>query len=145
MARRVITLKGSPIINEDGIASAAIVPGQFVDGVSSLAPGPSANGPGRNIALERDERGQDIDAAYASGEVVKNGSFMPGQRAYVFLASGQNVAENVFLQHGGSGLLIAQTSTNPRIGRSLEALDTTGDQSAALGPAFSTRIRVEIY
>ena len=145
MARRVITLKGHPIINEEGSASAAVTPGQFVDGVSSIAPGPSANGPGRNIALERDERGQDIDTAYASGEAVKVGSFSPGQRAYVFLASGQNIAENAFLQHGGTGLLIAHTSTNPRIGRALEAVNTTGDQSAATGPSFSTRIRVEIY
>ncbi len=142
MARRVISLRGTPIRNEEGAATAAITPGQMVDGVTSLAPGPSSGGPGRNYALERDERGQDIDEAYAIGDTVKLGAFSPGMRVYTWLASGQNIAENAFLMAGGSGLLIAHTGTNTQSGRALEAVNNTGGST---GPSGAARIRLEVY
>lgn len=134
MARRVIALLGRPELNEDGAADEAITPGHLVDGVTIIGKHATANGPGRSFALERDERGQGIDVAYASGDYVKVGAFAGGMRVYAWLKSGENVAADAYLGSQGDGTLKAWAS-GPYLGRSLEAVNAT---------AGDTRIRVEV-
>lgn len=121
--KRVVTLKGHPQINEDGVATGAITPGYLVQGVSSVAVHSSAGGnTPRAIALERDELGTGIDSTYAgsnsgtgspnyaSGDTVKVGVFAPGQRFVGWIASGQTIAENGQVESAGDGTFRAHSS-----------------------------------
>lgn len=138
MARRVIALLGKPIINEDGVASAAITPGHLVEGVTSVAKFSTAGGPApRTFALERDELGDDIDVDYAADDNVKVGSFAPGMRVNALIASGENISEDQWLEPSDDGTLRAQ-SAGTRIARALEAVDNSAGPSEA-------RIRVEVF
>jgi hypothetical protein len=145
MERRVITLRGQPIQNEDGVASAVIKPGYLVDGVLSVAAHAVAAGAcPRTFALERDELGAGIDDTYRGigtissdyqiGDTVKIGSFAPGMRVFAFVASGQNISINARLESAGDGTLRAFGS-GTIIGRALETL------GAVTG---LTRCRVEV-
>jgi hypothetical protein len=92
------------------------------------------------VALERSELGKDIDDDYAIGDYVKAATLAPGDRAYMLLASGVNVAKGAYLTGDTAGLL---TSTNVaagvRLARALESVDTSGS-----APVAGTRIRVEV-
>lgn len=136
MARKAIVLLGQPVLNEDGAAATAITPGHLVSGVTTIHKfGTAAAAAARTFALERDELGKEITVDYATNDYVKVGSFAPGQRVYAWLASGQNVAADSFLEAAGAGQLRAY-SAGVRIGRALEAVNAT---SAA------ARIRMEVY
>jgi hypothetical protein len=136
MARRVITLKGVPHLDEDGAAGVAITPGHLVQGVATIQLHASAGGvAAKRFALERDERGDDIDTAYAVGDYVKVGSYSAGDRVYPFLASGENVAADSFLESNGDGTLRAYAA-GEIVGRALEAVNASGGV---------TRIRIEVF
>jgi hypothetical protein len=134
--KRKVILKGCPIINEDGVASAAVKPGYLVKGVSTIAHQTSTTKVPKAVALERDELGQGIDntyqnsgtgsAYYASGDTVKVAVFAAGMEATVFLASG-NYSEDDLLESAGDGTL-QEGSTNPiaRMKESLGLLTTGG-------------------
>jgi hypothetical protein len=145
MAKRVIILRGEPLVNEDGVASAAIKPGYLVDGVLSIAPHASAGGEcPRTFALDREEMGAGIDdthritptvsSDYAIGDTVKVGSFAPGMRVNALIASGQNITINDRLESAGNGTL-RKFAAGVILGR---ALETTGAVTAL------TRLRTEI-
>ena len=147
MAPRVVTLMGTPVINEDaGLALEAITPGYLIQapvaGVSKQTTADLAVPP--MFALERVELGRGIDdslgvgdagsADYAIGETVKVGTFSPGDRVYTFIASGQTIVKDDQLDSAGDGTLQSLAGTAP-MARALEAVTATvGD----------TRIRVEI-
>lgn len=148
MARRVIVLLGTPVLNEDDAAAEAITPGHLVtfDGSGNLIKHNQAGkNAARTFALERDEMGQDIDDAYGVGDQVKVGSFGPGDRVYAFIASGQNLAKGDFMESDGAGRLrkdatdaaTDDTQRQATIGRAYEAVNN----SAGPGDA---RIRVEL-
>jgi hypothetical protein len=137
MARKVIALLGQPIINEDGVAGSALVPGMLVSGVSTInVHAAAAANCARAFALERDELGKGIDTAYAIGDTVKVGVFHGGQRVYAFIASGQNIAEGGLLESAGDGTLAAN-SAGVVLARALEAVNNSA------GPG-NARIRAEI-
>jgi len=144
--KRVITLKGDPLINEDGVATAAIKPGYLVDGVLSVAPHASAGAAcPRTFALERSELGAGIDntyqvlgtvsSDYAIGDTVKIGSFKQGERVLAWIASGQNITINARLESAGDGTLKVYSS-GVIIGRALESVNATA--------VVRANIRVEI-
>lgn len=139
MARRVIILKGDPVIHEDEVAVSAITPGHLLE-LTPTGVQPNSDDAANVVpafALERDEVGRDIDQPYAVGDVVKVGVFSAGHRAYAFLASGQNVAKGAYLTGNTAGeLTSASVSATVRTARALEAVDN----SAGANP----RIRVEI-
>ena len=112
MARRVIILRGDPIINEDEVALEAITPGHLIEltttGVQKNTDDAANVAP--QFALERDEVGRDIDTAYAAGDVVKAATFAKGQRVYAFLASGQNVTKGAYLSGNTAGELTSTGS-----------------------------------
>jgi len=129
--KRVIVLRGEPIINEDGVASATIKPGHLVDGVTSVAPHAVAGGLcQRTFALERDEMGAGVDdshksvyapaANYAVGDTVKIGSFAPGMRVNVRCAAGVNIVAGDKLESAGDGTL-RKFTTGVILARSLES------------------------
>jgi hypothetical protein len=113
---RSVTLKGCPQVTEEYTASATVKPGYLVDGFDTVAhQGTAAADTPRRFALERDELGAGVDntyqgsgtpsAYYASGDVVKVGSFAPGMRVLAFVASGQDISVGEFLESAGDGTL----------------------------------------
>ena len=137
MARRTVTLMGNPAVNEDGgLALEAILPGYLlqtpVAGISKQTTADVAVPP--LVALERDELGRGIDdslgvgaagsAAYAIGETVKIGSFAPGMRAQLWVASGQNVVIDEQMDSAGDGTIQTLVGTAPMC-RCLEAVNAT--------------------
>jgi hypothetical protein len=136
--KRSVILKGSPEVNEDGVASATVKPGYLVKGVSTVAHQTSTTKVPKAFALERDELGQGIDnskqgsgtgsAFYASGDKVKVGVFYAGCEVTAFVASG-NYTEDDLLESAGDGTLV-EGSTNP-IARIKESLGSVVAVTAA--------------
>lgn len=153
MRSRVIKLLGQPLQNETGTAGEVIKPGHLVKGVATILKqtASSAVPVPRNFALEREELGKGIDdtyahyagaSAYAVGDTVKVGHFGPGMRVNALIASGQNIAEDAFLESAGDGTLKVRAS-GTAVGRAMEAVDnSTGTGTAGAGDAF---ISVELY
>ncbi len=133
MARRVITLLGQPIVTEDGVAGEAITPGMLVEGQTTIMKHSGGTVKSTRFALEREEMGKDIDTDYAVDDVVKVGTFKPGERVNALVASGVNVAADVELESAGDGTLQALT-TGVAIGRAVEAVNATA----------LTRLRTEL-
>lgn len=144
--KRQVTLRGTPIINEEGAAGVAIKPGYLVDGVSTIVPHATAAGNcPRTFALERDEMGVGIDSTYtqantgvgspdyAIGDTVKVGAFHPGCQVVAWLASGQTITENQRLESAGNGTLRA-IAAGVILARAMEAVTATA----------LTKIRVEV-
>ena len=144
--KRSVVVRGVPIVNEDGVASAQVKPGYLVDGVTSIAHQAvaGANTP-RAFALERSELGTGIDntfqgqgtgsAFYASGDTVKVATCAPGDEVTAFLASGYGVAVNGKVQAHGDGTLRPLEGSNTPLGVSLDAV--TGGSTV---PAIRVRI-----
>lgn len=134
-SKNVIRLLGHPVYNEDGAATEAITPGMLTEGVSSIAKNTSTTVGPVAVALEREEMGLGIDDDYAIGDYVKVGVFARGERFLGILASGQDVAEGELLASAGDGTLAPTATPADAIGRSMEAIVTTG---------ATARIRVEV-
>jgi len=110
-ASKVVVLQGYPILNEHGVAAAAIKPGMLVQGVATLTPHSAASGrAARTFALERDEMGDGIATDYAIGDVVKVGSFSPGDVVNAIVASGAVIANGSLLESNGDGTLKVGTT-----------------------------------
>jgi len=142
MARNVIALLGCPMVSEEKVAIEAIIPGHLLEVVASGVKKQTddAANVAPIFALERDELGNGIDDAYAIGDVVKMGTFKPGDRVYGWLASGQNVAEGDYLTGTTAGLLTkTSVAASVRLAKAVESVDTTGS-----APVAGTRIRAEI-
>lgn len=132
MAKKVIALLGQPIYNEDVKAAEAIMPGHLVnyDGSGNLVKHADADAAAaRTFALERDELGNGIDVAYATGDAVKVGSFHQGQRVYAFIASGVNAAKGTLLESKGDGTL--ETGSGVKLARAVEAVNNSAGPGAA--------------
>jgi hypothetical protein len=128
--KRSVILKGCPEILDEGVANAQVKPGYLVKGIGTIAHQSGTGWVPRALALERSELGAGIDnskqgsgtdsAYYASGDTVKVAVFDSGDEATVFVASGQNIAEDDYLQSAGDGTF-SEGSTNP-IARAMETL-----------------------
>jgi hypothetical protein len=134
--KRTVILRGHPIENEDGVASVAIKPGYLVEGVTSVRPHSTAAGAAAMaIALEKSEMGTGIDSTYvgvgagspdyAIGDKVKLGVFAQGQRFVGWIASGQNISEDQFLESAGNGTFRAH-GAGVILSRALEAGNALG-------------------
>jgi hypothetical protein len=134
--KRKIVVKGEPVYNEDGVASAEIKPGYLVAGHASLAHN-TAQGADipRQFAVEREELGRGIDntrqglgtgsAYYASGDVVKVAVCYPGCEVTAFVNSGVQVADGDLLTAANDGTLEAVGGGDFPIAQALEAIDVT--------------------
>lgn len=148
--KRTVVLRGLPRYNEYGKASEAIKPGYLVKGVSAVAKQTQTGRVPCSVAVEREELGGSIDdtylvtgdgapaAAYASGDQVKVAAFEGGDEATLRIASGQNIAEDDYLESAGDGTVrkaaAASITSGTFIARSLE---TTG------AVAVETLLRVQ--
>ncbi len=106
--KRNVIMRGTPEVNEYGVAQEAIKPGYLVKGVSSVSRQDAA---GTKVpvalALERREFGAGIDdtyqgfdtpsAFYASGDQIRVAVLDAGDEALVFVASGSTVNEDTLL------------------------------------------------
>ena len=138
MARTKVLLKGTPNIDEQGVANAVITPGMLCsEAAGVVAPHSTANGPGRLYALERDELGNEVTDDYASGDSVKLHSAKPGDRIYAIIASGQNITAGGYMGAAADGTVKAYAS-GTHIGRALESVNNSAGPSTA-------RIRIEVY
>lgn len=121
--KRSVLLQGHPVINEDGQAGATIVPGYLVKGVTTINPHSTAGGAASlTIALEREELGTGIDSTYAGtntgtgspnyavGDQVKVAALAPGHRFVGYIASGQSITEDNFLESAGDGTFRVHSS-----------------------------------
>lgn len=136
--KRTIVLRGCPEVNEYGKATEQVKPGYLVKGVTSIAKQTSTGWVPRALALERSELGTGIDNAhqgqstvsayYASGDQVKVGVFDSGDEATVFVASGQNITEDDYLESAGDGTF-KEGTTNP-VARALETLGAVTVETA---------------
>ena len=127
---KVVVLQGYPILNEHGVAGAEITPGMLVAGVTVITPHAGGRA-ARTFALERDEMGVGIDEPYAVGDVVKVGSFSPGDVVNALVVSGA-VQAGDFVESNGDGYVKAG-NTAP-VGRAVENQIEGSD-----------RLAVEIY
>lgn len=135
--KRSIKLRGTPEVNEYGVAGEAIKPGYLVKGVTTVLKATSTTQRLAAVALERDELGRGIDdtyrsyagaAAYAAGDRVKVAVFKSGEEALMYVPSGQNIAEDDLLESNGDGRL-KEGSTAP-IARAMEALGVVSVETA---------------
>lgn len=129
--KRSVILKGSPVISEEGAASAEVRPGYLVKGVGTVAHQTASDRVVPALALERDELGRGIDntyqsyagsAYYASGDRVKVGVFGQGMEATVYVASGQNITEDDLLSSAGDGTFKEEATAEQAIARAMETL-----------------------
>lgn len=126
MASNTIVLRGTPITDEQNTASEAITPGHLIEINSGQwrKHATAAGAAQAAFALERDEMGDDIDTAYASGDYVKAAFPAKGDRINALVASGQTLVEGQQLESAGDGTLRALSGSNP-VARSAEALTST--------------------
>ncbi len=110
---KTIALKGD-YIRKEGIASAAITPGDLIEfgGANDLRVHSTVGGKARKaFALENDLIGRDFDAAYALGETVQYGVFVPGSEVYARLVATETCTKGQALQSGGNGRLQTTSAT----------------------------------
>lgn len=152
MNKRTVILKGDPVYNENGVATATVKPGYLVKGVSFIAPQTATVVPmPKAFAVEREEFGTGIDNArqgsgtisafYASGDVVKVAVCGPGDVVTAYLASGESVSEDAVLASDGAGLLNAISVYSSGVGDDYpiaRALETIA------APSGAVLIKVEI-
>lgn len=130
-ASKAVVLQGFPVYNENGVAGASVTPGMLVSGVDTIIPHGVAGGvAARTFALERDELGDTIDDAYATNDVVKVGSFAPGDVVNALLVSGA-LSAGTFLESNGNGYLKVYGS-GVRVGRLVETFGSAGSGRAAV-------------
>lgn len=104
---KTIALKGD-YIRKEGVASAAITPGDLIEfgGSKDLRAHSTVGGAGRRaFALENDLIGRGIDDAYALGEQVEYGVFVPGSEVYAKLGAGITCVKGDALESFGNGRL----------------------------------------
>jgi hypothetical protein len=141
MAKRTVKLLGEPIQNEDDKAGEAIIPGHLMtlngsgDWIKHNVTTAAAAGlkVPAIFAMEREEMGQDIDDAYATGDTVKAATFGPGCRVNAIIGV-VNATKGALLESAGNGTLRLVT-TGYAVARSLEILNNG---------AGTARLRVEI-
>jgi hypothetical protein len=137
MAAKTIALKGD-FIRKEGEASEAITPGHLVEfgGAADLRNHTVIGGAARKaFALENDLIGKGIDDAYAAGDVVQYGVFVPGAEVYAKLAAGETCAKGAALESNGDGTLVGASTPieGSIIGYAMEAQATAGG-----------RVRIEV-
>jgi hypothetical protein len=134
-----VFLGGNRVQIGDLAASEAITPGHLVDrfnsgGVIRFRKHATAGGAtARLVATEQANVGKGIDDAYAANDLMEVSALATGAEAYMFIASGQNIAAGNKLESAGDGTL--------RILASGTALFSALENQANV--TVLTRIRVE--
>lgn len=132
MPKNTIALKGD-YIRKEGEASSAITPGDLVEfgGSADLRPHSTVGTQARRaFALENDLIGKGIDDAYAAGDAVQYGVFVPGAEVRARLAAGETCTKGDALESAGNGRL--QVSSTPVegsiVGYAMETVSVAGSR-----------------
>lgn len=132
---KTIQLKGD-FIRKEGEASEAITPGMLIEfgGSADVQKHSTVGGQARRaFALENDLIGKGVDDAYAAGDVVQYGVFVPGAEVYAKLTGGETCTKGDALESAGNGLL--QVSSTPVEGSivawALETVSVAGSRVKA--------------
>jgi hypothetical protein len=128
-----------PNVINDIAASEAITPGHLIErfnnaGVIRFRKHSVAGGAGSVVALDHPMANKGVDDAYAANDLVEAAALVPGETAWMFIASGQTIVAGAKLESAGDGSL--------RVLASGVALFVADENKTA---AFTglTRIRVE--
>jgi len=168
MSLHAIALKkyGDSIIKEI-TGSGTIYPGMLLErsySSGSIVKAHSAEGQNCQplFAVADALQGNDIDDAYADGELVRCEYFRPGDEVYAILEDGESVSVGDYLESNGAGYLQKHTAdvhadssgmtgdftayTNQIVGVALEVLDLSGSSGEeSSGPlAYQKRLKIEI-
>lgn len=151
MANTIALKKYGDNIIKEITGSGAINPGMLLERTYSSGDKVKAHSSaaGANVqalfAIEDALQGNDIDDAYADGDLIRCEYFRPGDEVQAILEDGESVAYDDFLESAGNGYLQAYTS-GKAIAVALETKDTSdssgGESSGPL--AYNKRIKVEI-
>jgi len=145
--KRSIILRGTPIVDEQGVAAAEVKPGYLVKTPAAGVAHQTASGTKAPfvIALERDELGQGIDnslqgsgtetAFYASGDRVKVAYGYPGCVFTAYIASGQDIAKDELLSSAGDGTLATEATAE-------QAMCVSEEEIGAVTVTTAIKVRV---
>lgn len=144
--KRSVILRGTPIVDEQGVAAAEVKPGYLVKTpAAGVAHQTASDRVPFVIALERDELGTGIDntyqnsgtptAFYASGDRVKVAYGYPGCVFTAWIASGQNIQKDELLSSAGDGTLAAE-------GTATDAICVSEEEVGAVTVATAIKVRV---
>jgi hypothetical protein len=139
---RTITLKGTPIINNERLCSGTPKPGMLVSlntsGVYVVHPTAGGGSIATTIALENEQFGTDLDTAYTTATLIRVGHFKPGDEVAVWLYNNENADIGSNLESNGDGMFrvaVADTSAltiAPGAIRFKSLEDTTAGSSGTL-------------
>lgn len=110
------------------LSSAILSPGHIIEIVAAGTCRKStltANQP-RYIAMNNSSIGQAVGTAYASGDRIEIGVFLPGDEVYVMCPTGLTITLELPLHLDGAGRATTVT-TNAAFARAKEAVTTSGD------------------
>jgi len=125
MAENVTVLRGQPVVNEDDVAGSVLMPGLALVGAGTVLAGAAAIA---RFSLERDELGQGVLDAYASGDVVKTGTFHQGHRVLAWIPSGATITADDEVVADAAGMMeTLGTGTGTVLGRALDTITATAD------------------
>ena len=138
-----ILLKGDPIFGE-AEANSSLTPGVMVEPQSNGRVGVHTRDGGQNSKMfvkENDIGGDDIDHAYASGEITEFFTAYPGCEVYAVLSVSQTVSVGTYLVGNNYGRLQVFSSDNAGevVGIALEAKTTGSGATIA-----QSRIKIRI-
>lgn len=134
-----VFLGGDRVQVNDLAASEAITPGHLLErfnngGIIRLRKHATAGGAGpKLVATEQAMANKGVDDAYAAADLVEASALRGGSTAWMFIASGQNIAAGNKLESAGDGTL--------RILASGVALFTALENKPTV--TVQTRLRVE--
>ena len=149
--RHSVIIKNYLNIFEEFVASAAITPGHLVELMSTGEIRVHATAGGNVLpmfAMEDELQGNDIDDAYADGDVVKVWIPQRGDIVNAILADGQNISIGDFLESTNDGTLTKHVADsgaganlgNQIIGQAIEAVNL----AASPHPVSGLRLKIRI-
>ena len=127
-ASAIANLVNGPRRKIEKISSAILFPGHIIEIVAAGTCRKStftANQP-RYIAINNSAVGQSVGTAYASGDRIEIGVFLPGDQVYVLCPTGLTITLELILHLDGAGRATTVT-TNAAFARAKEAVTTSGD------------------
>lgn len=149
MDDKIIREGYKPRLTDSGLASVDVVPGHLVEkgGAEDYRLHSEAQGDVAPVRFvrSRPELGEDIGDTIPSGDSITVDHPRSGEVIYMWLAAGENVAEDARLASNGDGTLAAFTpqadlgageevEVQPIVGRAEEAVDNGGGVEAVRIP-----------
>jgi hypothetical protein len=108
-----VFLGGTRVQINDLAASEAITPGHLVERFNSngvIRWRKHTGGSGTTVATEQQMLNKGVDDAYAANDLVEVSALQKGATAWMWIASGQNIAAGAELESAGNGTLRALAS-----------------------------------